>query len=148
MKKDNSGFTLIELIVSLSILIIIVTSFFSMVNTGTKSNTKNEKDIVALNLVQSEIENLRKQVKTNNTSFKSTEDTIIELNSSKSTLVIKEVDGILYNLIITMEVAEKIDEEKNNISDIAYKNLYEVSISVHPNKFSNKTTVITTQISR
>lgn len=148
MKKNNSGFTLIELIVSLSILSIMMVGFFTIVNTGTKSNTKNEKDIVALNLVQSEIENLRKQIKTNNTSFKSTDGTIIDIGPLKSTSITKDVDGVLYNLSITMELSKKLNEEKLNTSDTEYNDLYEVSVSVHPNKFSNKTTVITTQITR
>ena len=61
--KKNRAFTLIELLVSLSIISIISMAFFSFLNSSIKINSKNEKDINSLNIAQSEIEKLRKQIK-------------------------------------------------------------------------------------
>lgn len=61
--KSNGAFTLIELLVALSIVSIISMSFFSLLNSSIKVNSKNETDINSLNIAQSEIEKLRKQIK-------------------------------------------------------------------------------------
>lgn len=63
MKSNNKGFTLLELLVALSIIGLCMFAFFRIIDTSTKVNTKNDRDIKALNIGQSEIENLRNQVK-------------------------------------------------------------------------------------
>lgn len=65
--KNNKGFTLIEILVAMSIISIITFTFFTIMNSSIKQNSKNEKDIKALNIAQSEIENLRKEIKSSAT---------------------------------------------------------------------------------
>ena len=62
--KSNKGFTLLELLVSLTIITFILFAFFRIINTTTRVNTKNDRDIKALNIAQTEVENLRNQIKT------------------------------------------------------------------------------------
>ncbi len=63
--KNEDGFTLIEILVSLAIVSIISMAFFATVNMTTKYNAKNEKDIQAMDVAQSEIEYLIKEIKSN-----------------------------------------------------------------------------------
>ncbi len=66
-KTKNKGFTLLELIIALSIVSIVLMSFYTLINSSIKQNTKTEKDIKSLNIAQGEIESLRNEVKTSNT---------------------------------------------------------------------------------
>lgn len=61
--KKSKGFTLIELLVALSIVMIILLTFFKVIDNTTKMNVKNDIDIRALKLAKSEVENLRNQIK-------------------------------------------------------------------------------------
>lgn len=63
--KSNLGVTLIELLISIAILSIISIGFFKFINIAIKMNVKNEKDIQAMNIAQSEIEQLRQDIKNN-----------------------------------------------------------------------------------
>ncbi len=64
--KTNRGFTLIEVLISLSIVIIILLSLFSFYNSSIKFNKKNETDINSLNVSQTAIESMRIYSKLNN----------------------------------------------------------------------------------
>ena len=72
MKKLKSihGFTLIEILVAMAIISIVSTGFYTMINSSIKHNVKNEKDIQSLNMAQSEIENLRSQIKSSSDNLK------------------------------------------------------------------------------
>ena len=61
--KQDKGFTLIELLVALAIVGIILLAFFTSINSTIRMDAKNDIDIKALNIAQSEIENLRNQIK-------------------------------------------------------------------------------------
>ena len=61
--KQDKGFTLIELLVALAIVGIILLAFFTSINSTIRMDAKNDRDIKALNIAQSEIENLRNQIK-------------------------------------------------------------------------------------
>ncbi|MGL4911775.1 MAG: PulJ/GspJ family protein, partial [Romboutsia sp.] len=56
--NKNNGFTLLELLVSLAIVGLILLGFFRVMDSTQRINTKNDRDIKALNILQSEIENL------------------------------------------------------------------------------------------
>ena len=132
MKINKSkGFTLIQVLVSLSILSFIGLAFFSTVNTSIKTNKKNETDIKALHLVQSEIENLRVQIK------KSKDDilNIVDLNKESVTVGTEKIytsDGYIVKLKV---------ENKGIL-------LYEIKVCAESlNKdFSKKRTEIITQV--
>ena len=64
--KTNRGFTLIEVLISLSIVTIILLSLFSFYNSSIKFNKKNETDINSLNVSQTAIESMRIYSKLNN----------------------------------------------------------------------------------
>lgn len=116
--KDTRGLTLIELLVSISVLSIIGLAFFSTINTSIKTNKKNETDIKAMHLAQSEVENLRVQIK------KSTGSTldIVDLKGNKAIInnensytsdnynvkiTIKEKENLLYEIIVVVEDVNK-----------------------------------------
>lgn len=138
-KKTNKGFTLLELLISISIISIIVLAFSTMIMSSIKGNTKNDKDISALNLAQSEIEVVRKQIKDGKTSLKNSEnetleiklinDSIEDTNSDPiedtKNIYYKDVDGksfevkfyiskdedSLYKLWVRVKSKQKNDEE-------------------------------------
>lgn len=68
--KKESGFTLIEILVSLTIVSIISMAFFTIVNMTTRKNAKNEKDIQAMDIAQSQIEYLTKEIKSSGSASK------------------------------------------------------------------------------
>ena len=99
IRNNNKGFTLLELLISLSIITIILLAFSTKIISSIKGNTKNDKDISALNLAQSEIEIVRKQIKDGKTSFKNSENETLEFNSiidsieNTENIYYKDVDG-------------------------------------------------------
>ena len=84
--NNKKGFTLLELLVSISIISILLLAFLTIILSSIKVNTKNDKDISALYIAQSEIEVVRKQIKDGNTSF---------VNSENKSLVINDTLGNL-----------------------------------------------------
>ncbi len=130
MKKEVSkGFTLVEVLVSLSILSILMLVFFNVINISIKNNKKNEVDINALHLAQSEIENIRAQIKNNNISnMKDLENNEIVIGESSSYL------SNNYNVDILVE-------QKSDL-------LYEIKVGVKYQNFdfSKKNTQIITQV--
>ena len=134
MKINKSkGFTLIEVLVSISILSIIGLAFFSTVNTSIKTNKKNEMDIKALHLAESEIENLRAQIK------KSKESILNSVDSNKNKIII----GI-ENIYTSGEYIVKIKVEKKESL------LYQIRVNVESVKqdFSKKKTEIITLVTK
>ena len=99
IRNNNKGFTLLELLISLSIITIILLAFSTIIISSIKGNTKNDKDISALNLAQSEIEIVRKQIKDGKTSFKNSKNETLEFNSisdsieNTENIYYKDVDG-------------------------------------------------------
>ena len=61
--EKSKGFTLIELLVALAIVGTILLAFFKIIDSTNRMNVKNDRDIKSLNIAQSEIENLRSQIK-------------------------------------------------------------------------------------
>lgn len=132
MKINKSkGFTLIQVLVSLSILSFIGLAFFSTVNTSIKVNKKNETDIKALHLVQSEIENLRLQIKKSKDGILD----IVDLNKDSITIGKEKIyTSDEYNIKL------KVEDKGNS--------LYEIKVCAQSaNKdFSKQRTEIITQV--
>ena len=134
IRNNNKGFTLLELLISLSIITIILLAFSTIIISSIKGNTKNDKDISALNLAQSEIEILRKQIKDGKTDF-------------NDEPYIKEIDGKKF------EVKLSVSESKDDTS--SQYTLYEVYVSVEAKQeneendyFSKKHTELVTEVLR
>ena len=150
MKKlNNKGLTLIELLVALAIVGLGIITMFSSVNSNLKVNTKNDKDIKSLQIAQSEIENLRSQIKSKspdsfkiNTYKEEQDKEEVEEISLKD---LEKEDGISYFRII---------DGKSNIYNINLKvtddpeNLYTIDIKVSSQNedFSGKSTHIVTKV--
>lgn len=142
--KESRGLTLIELLISISILSIIGLAFFSTINTSININKKNENDIKAMHLAQSEVENLRDQIKnyTDNNSDNN-EMNIYDLKNNSVPILTendkKNEDDINYTLD---DYGVKITVIKKD--DL----LYEIMVMVfESNKnFSNKYTKIITRV--
>ncbi|MGL5754316.1 MAG: type IV pilus modification PilV family protein [Paraclostridium sp.] len=98
MNIDNRGFTLIEVLISLTIVSIISMAFFMSVNMTNKENAKNEKDIQAMDIAQSQVEYLTKEIK----SKKETID--IDFNGDKE---INETEDINSNEKILKSYIQK-----------------------------------------
>ncbi len=129
--KNTRGLTLVELLISMSILSIIGLAFFSTINTSIKTNKKNETDIKALHLAQSEVENLRVQIK------KSTGSTldIVDLKDNKIT-----INADNYYTSEEYEVKIKITEKEDLLYEIR------VTVGAVNSNFSKKKTEIITQV--
>lgn len=119
--KDNRGFTLLELIVSLTIMSMMSLGFFLVIQNNIKSNVKNEKDIKLLQIAQSEIENLRNQIKNSDsetfTTFKSNIDEYNSITEESITISIGENiytkalsdDSNIYDINLRLSKDEKLD---------------------------------------
>ena len=125
--KKSKGFTLIELLVALAIVSTILLAFFKVTDSTTKMNVKNDLDIKALNLAQSEIENLRNQIKNN---------TLIEEDIEPYK---KSIDGKEFNIDLDI-TKSNVNTKNDNVNTGLY--MYTISISVQPVDiyFSEKTT--------
>ena len=153
IRNNDKGFTLLELLISLSIITIILLAFSTIIISSIKGNTKNDKDISALNLAQSEIEIVRKQIKDGKTSFKNSENETLEFNSiidsieNTENIYYKDVDGknfevkfhiskndeylggSLYKLWVRVKLKQK-DEEDNWEDDYFSKKYTELITEV------------------
>lgn len=129
--KNTKGLTLVELLISMSILSIIGLAFFSTINTSIKTNKKNETDIKALHLAQSEVENLRVQIKKSTGSKLD----IVDLKDNKITI---NTDN--YYTSEEYEVKIKITEKEDLLYEIR------VTVGAVNSNFSKKKTEIITQV--
>lgn len=137
MKNSNKGFTLIEVLVAMGIVMLIAMAFFSINNMSIKVNDKNEKNIQSMNIAQSVMEDVRGYIKEG---IKSkyiikdgyTGDEKIDLNGYAKVFT-EEIGNETYTINI------KIDREGVD------SRLYTVIVNVVP-KSSNKNTELVTQI--
>lgn len=125
LKKDK-GFTLIELLVALSIVGIILLAFFKVTDITTRMNVKNNTDIKALNLAQSEVENLRNQIKNG--------------EQIESRNYIKSIDGKEFKVSLQIISKSKIYAQNDNLDTGLY--MYKINMKVNPcdTYFSEKPT--------
>ena len=141
IRNNNKGFTLLELLISLSIITIILLAFSTITISSIKGNTKNDKDISALNIAQSEIEVIRKQIKDRETNLKNSENKSIEKNTKE--IYSKEIDGKKFEVELCVSEKEKFSQY------ILYKLCVSVEAKQKNEKsdyFSKKHTELVTEV--
>ena len=119
--RSSKGFTLAEILISLSILSILILVFFGVINTSIKNNKKNEIDINSLSLAQSEVENIRIQIKNNNTSnlkdlenneFIIGENHNYTSNTCDVDVLVEQKSDLLYEVNVTVKYKNPKDSRK------------------------------------
>jgi len=152
--RKNRGFTLIELIIALSVISIITMAFFTTINSSIKHNAKNEKDIKALNIAQTEIENLRDCIKSN-TDLIISDESITEGNINIIEKLVLFDENNIYNKIIVEDnikyqyiVTLKVSREKRPSKSLNEFYLYDINIDVKAENenLSKKITTLTTKV--
>ena len=111
IRNNDKGFTLLELLISLSIITIILLAFSTITISSIKGNTKNDKDISALNIAQSEIAVIRKPIKDRDTNLKNSDSKEIDGKKFEVELCVSEKEKfsqyILYKLCVSVEAKQK-----------------------------------------
>lgn len=128
--KQNEGFTLIELLVALAIVGTILLAFFKIIDSTNKMNVKNDRDIKALNIAQSEIENLRSQIKDG-----------IQQEEIKEKTYEKIIDGKEFKVTLDISKSE-VNTKKINENTEMYMYTINISVESLDKYFSTKTTKI------
>lgn len=123
--NDNKGFTLLEVIISLSIITFVMFSSYRVYDNSIKVNTKNDRDIKALNLAQSEIEDLRNQIKNLET------NTFLEIDEEK--VEFAEIPTAISGQKYTKSYMKNYIDDKNN-----KQREYEVYISINKEEIIDK----------
>ena len=129
-RKFSKGFTLVEVLVCLGKISIVGMIFFTVINISIKSNKKSEIDSNALILAQSEIENIRLQIKNN-------EKVIKDLDNNEIVI------GQLNHFTSNKYDIEILLEEKGEL-------LYQLKVRLkyENNNFTSRYTEIITQIAK
>lgn len=100
MKLNNEGFTLLELLVALAISTMVLMAFTTTINTSIRGNTKNDKDIKALNIAQTEIENIRVQIKEGKHLFENSNGDSVQVDRANGNIFNQIVDGKNFEVIM------------------------------------------------
>lgn len=159
MKNNKKGFTLIEILIAMSIISLIAMAFFTIVNTSIKINTKNETDLKSLNIATSEIENLREQIKDiNDSNIIINNELVVEAWSSSGN-VTKVKDKVGNSQIITdkkVRYTKSIDGFVCNVEveiskgEISTKGMYLYNIKIdsmlQDKYFTKKNTTLETSV--
>lgn len=138
--NNKKGFTLLELLVSISIISILLLAFLTIILSSIKVNTKNDKDISALYIAQSEIEVVRKQIKDGNTSFVNSENKSLVINDTLGNLYYKEIDGKRFEVRFYLD--KSLESNLYNLRVIVKSK----SMDTEDDYFSKKTTELVTQV--
>lgn len=135
IKINKKGFTLLELLIAMGIMSIIALAFFGFLNSSIKFNTKNEKDIKALNIAQSEVENIREQIKSGKKdSFITCDNEDIKLGYLNEYEVLLDEKNNAYNINI------ELTKEQNDLYNI------KVNVKFSNEYFSKKSVNLITQV--
>ncbi|MBO3444075.1 prepilin-type N-terminal cleavage/methylation domain-containing protein [Clostridium sp. CCUG 7971] len=130
MDRKNKGFTLLEVLISLAIIIFIMFAFFKIYNSSIRVNTKNDRDIKALNLAQNELENLRNQIKTLGDKT--------YLNVGEDKVEINQINEISDKIDIS-DINEKTKNYKKNYNDDEMKpRKYDIKLNLYKENIVDK----------
>lgn len=135
--KKKEGFTLVEVIVAMGIISILCLGLYCVVNMAIKVNSKNENDIKALQLAQSQVESIRVQIKNGETKFK---------------LKDKDNNDVFIDIDVTSSykknISSKIYDVQVNVSKDLNSGLYKVIVKTKLENInsSKKETKIVTEI--
>lgn len=144
VKKDNRGVTLLELLVSLAIIGFLVFAFFRVINSTKRIDIKNDRDIKALNIAQSQIEDLRSQIK----SLGDKEKLILH----DKDIYIKDIGKIDFKIVNYEKNIEdqvykvEVKLKKTDVDKELYLFEIEVGVRLKDNYFSKRNTFIKTKI--
>lgn len=132
-KKSEKGFTLIEVLVAMSILMVIATIFFKTINTSIISNHNNNKRIDAMNIAQIEIESIEQKIKNGDKlsgeiTWEKISDIPVKCNES-------ECEGDLHK---KCEVATIDDNDLNSYIREKDNYKYKVKLYLHRKNLGNK----------
>lgn len=161
--KNTKGVTLIELLISISILTIILIASFNFINTTTKFNVKSEKDIQALTIAQTVGEEIREKIKNNSLNLDDGQweaynyQNFLESDFNPEYIAEYSVKEI-FNQYIVEEVEDSNNSNKDKLFEVKIllyrqkkissdnKYLYTVDIRVTNKNISNKITKLRYQV--
>jgi prepilin-type N-terminal cleavage/methylation domain-containing protein len=135
MKNSNKGFTLIEVLVAMGIVVLIAMAFFSINNMSIKVNDKNEKNIQSMNIAQSVMEDVRGYIK-EGTAVSYLTGSINDNNWTENSRVIKNVSQTIGSSAYTADI--KIERQT-----VGSRYLYTVTVNVSAPNNNKKTNLIT-----
>lgn len=137
--KNQKGFTLIEILIAMSVITLIAMAFFTFLNSSIKFNAKNENDIKALNIAQSEVENIREQIKIGKKSnFRTLNNEEINLNRDTPEYEVFSTRG-KEKYIMKIDLSTE-DKKQNSLYTI------EINIKAKNQNFSKRSTNLITQV--
>lgn len=143
--NKSKGFTLMELLIAISIISTISIAFFTVVNTTIKTNKKNEVDIKAMQIAQTHIENIRNQL----TKEDKLEELTLMYNEKKEVINLRDSSkneiyiNLNHNSIDNNTYIAEILLTRENGSSNKY--LYDVKVEVTA-ELSKKRTILVTSI--
>ncbi len=121
--KNNNGFTLVEILVSITLLMIVGITFFQFFVFSQKNTSENKEKLVAVNLAQSVLEQIKNSKDAypevneadvhGSASYPVKYDVETVCTSNEATCIEryeKTVNGLTYQIVI--EVGEELDESK------------------------------------
>ncbi len=105
--RNNRGFTLVEILISIIILGVILTGFFQFFIFSQQTTTKNQDKLVAINVAQKALEQIKEDVR----SSAPVNDSFWEIAHPDNTIVYpknygpisESIDGQTYHITVTVD---------------------------------------------
>lgn len=119
--RDERGFTLIEVVMATSILVVALIPILLMFNTGVKATNKANYHSVALSLAQERVEQLRDSNYNDITSATDAAITI-DLATFNRTLTVTEPESNLKQIIVTVSWTDL--DQSQSVSLTTYRSRY------------------------
>ena len=160
MKNNNKGVTLVEVLISLSMITIIVVAMFSSMNNVIRVNLKNDVDVDSRTVLNTVIENVTAYVRQNGMvgikgnnghyirEIENNEEIIFYVNQIDVSDKIEYFDKLQSGETDFKITLDKVSDKEYNQGPYnkAGKHLYTVSIKIEPLKGSERVQEITKKI--